>query len=490
MPPKRPSKPAAPAYASAAPKAPPAAPKAPPAAGRPAGIKTWVRIRPLASEGEKGGHAEGETVAKQLGAFDEHAVQIVSHDQGGKVASYGYPSRVFPVDCTQEDVGGELLPGLLSDFWGDRNVMIFAYGQTGTGKTTTMFGFPESLASETPHDGWGLLPRAVHATLARNAEQAARGVCSVLLLSAVEFYAYLAYDLADEAGKQMCTMNKHQVLGNTYMRCDTPSILREFIARVYGNRKVVATRMNEGSSRSHCAIILTLLQLETASQTFRQTQFSIVDLAGAERPEKALGYRISKEDAMRELIVYYRRLDGELTPGLQGYLINFELTNLLTEVVSATMSHKAGRKYTPGYGQNGGAAQFFGGALAGESRLGALICLSQSPQHGWETWYSIAQYGRQLAELKTRVRPVAKMPMAEALAQAEAAAAAATVALESAGESTSQMKFRPFKYGMVVYTEQRLAFLRVLNDMGGGGGSGSGGGKAAGKDGELELPVI
>ena len=114
---------------------------------------------------------------------------------------------------------------------------------------------------------------------------------------------------------------------------------------------------------------------------------------------------------MKELITYYKRLDGELTPGLQGYLINFELTNLLTEVVSATMSHKAGRKYTPGYGQNGGAAQFFGGALAGESRLGALICLSQSPQHGWETWYSIAQYGRQLAELKTRVRPVAKMPM-------------------------------------------------------------------------------
>ena len=51
------------------------------------------------------------SVAKQLGAFDEHAVQIVSHDQGGKIASYGYPSRVFPVDCTQEDVGGELLHG-------------------------------------------------------------------------------------------------------------------------------------------------------------------------------------------------------------------------------------------------------------------------------------------------------------------------------------------------------------------------------------------
>ena len=81
---------------------------------KPTGIKTWVRIRPLASEGEKGGHSEGETVAKQLGAFDEKAVQIVSHDQGGKSTSYGYPSKVFPVDCTQEDVANDILPGLLS----------------------------------------------------------------------------------------------------------------------------------------------------------------------------------------------------------------------------------------------------------------------------------------------------------------------------------------------------------------------------------------
>ena len=311
-------------------------------------------------------------------------MKIVSHDQRGKETVYDYPSRVFPVDCTQEAVGQEVLPGLLEDFWSERNAMLFAYGQTGTGKTTTMFGFPDSLTSESEDPGWGLLPRAVHATLAHNAAQAQRGVHSVLLLSAVEFYAYaaarpaavrprdcrlrsvascgsfMAFDLADVAGKQMCTMKGHQVLGNTYTQCDSPAILRGFIERVYGNRKVVATRMNEGSvrgqpskgthlpsvqswdarlacpqlgrtcasdpgapsapprapmgfpwvdrsrwghppqqadsdrppvprpaqSRSHCAIILTLLTLDASSGRFRQTHFTIVDLAGAERPEK------------------------------------------------------------------------------------------------------------------------------------------------------------------------------------------------------------
>lgn len=52
-------------------------------------------------------------------------------------------------------------------------------------------------------------------------------------------------------------------------------------------------------SRSHCAIMLTLLTLDAKTRAFRQTQFSIVDLAGAERPEKALGERISKEKAMQ-----------------------------------------------------------------------------------------------------------------------------------------------------------------------------------------------
>jgi hypothetical protein len=209
-------------------------------------IKSWVRIRPL---GDKG-HVDGERVEKELDDFDENSVNIISHDMHGKVQTYDYPSKVFPTTCTQEDVGKEILPGLLNDFWNERNCMIFAYGQTGTGKTTTMFGFPESLTSETEDAGWGLLPRAVHATLAHNAAQAQQGVHSVLLLSAVEFYAFMAFDLADVAGKQMCTMKGHQVVGNTYTQCDSPAILKEFIERVYGNRKVVATKMNEGSVSS------------------------------------------------------------------------------------------------------------------------------------------------------------------------------------------------------------------------------------------------
>ena len=444
------------------------------------GIKTFVRIRPL---GDKG-HVDGERVEKELGDFDEKTVNIVSHDQRGKVQAYDYPSKVFPTTCTQEDVGKDVLPGLLDDFFSERNTMIFAYGQTGTGKTTTMFGFPESLTSESEDPGWGLLPRAVHATLAHIAALAQRGVHSILLLSAVEFYAFMAFDLADVAGKQMCTMKGHQVLGNSYTKCDSPAILKAFIERVYGNRKVVATKMNEGSSRSHCAIMLTLLTLDAATRQFRQTQFSIIDLAGAERPEKALGERISKEKAMQDMIRYMKNPSMDMSPGLQGFLINFELSNLLTEVVTATNAHKAKQTYkSSGFG-NSASIAYFGGALAGETRLSVIICLSQSKQNGWETWYSIANYGKQLAELKTRVRPVETTGMDTALAEAKKAAEEAAMALESSGTSASHMKYKPFRWGMKVYTEQRLGFMTMLDEMakgskgglgGGGGGSGSAG---------------
>lgn len=443
------------------------------AAVKPAKIKTWVRIRPLAKEGEKG-HTDGAAVEKQLGAFDEKAVKIINHDMKGKEVVYDYPSTVFPVTCTQEDVGNDVLPGMLADFWGERSGMIFAYGQTGTGKTTTMFGFPESLTSESEDPGWGLLPRAVHATLERIAERAKEGVRSLLLLSAVEFYCFLAYDLANKAGKQMCTMKGGQVLGNTYTQCDSPAILKDFIERVYGNRKVVATKMNDGSSRSHCAITLTLLTHDTGTRSFRETTFSIVDLAGAERPEKALGTRISKDKAMIELMMYMRDpVLKDLSPGAQGFLINFELTMLLTLIAAASDMHKAGKQFKLPSTVGGGAIHFLGGACTGEARMGALICLSQSPQHGWETWFSIANYGKQLSELKTRVVPVKTIPMAKALQEAEAASQSAVDDLAKAGTSASSMKFLAYRVGMQVYTEQRLHFLQRLSKMGGDGGGGA-----------------
>ena len=227
---------------------------------------------------------------------------------------------------------------------------------------------------------------------------------------------------------------------------------------------------------------LNRLTHDTAVQKFKQTTFSIVDLAGAERPEKALGTRITKDKAVLELYTYMRDpIGNDLSREAQGYLINFELTCLLSTVVAASDMAKQGKQFKPpNFG--GSALNFFGGALSGESRVGALIWLSQSPQNGWETWFSMAQYGRQLAELKTRVIPVKTVPMEKAVQEAEAAAEQAASDLANAGTSPSAMKYAARRLGMKVYTEQRLHYVKKLKEMGIGvrAGGGAGAGSAAG----------
>lgn len=227
--------------------------------------------------------------------------------------------------------------------------------------------------------------------------------------------------------------------------------------------------MNDGSSRSHCAITLTLMTLDQADK-FKQTEFSIVDLAGAERPTKAskTGKRVTKEGALMELYTYYKKgMQGKLSSELQGYLINLELTGLLDSVVVASDQAKKNKPYNNYNAIMGGSASaFLGGALAGDARLGALICLSQSPQNGWETWFSIAKYGKQLAELRTRVRKVPCASMGKALKTAQKAADKAALDLKNQKSTPSAMKYAAFRTGMKVYTEQRLHFMKFLSGEG------------------------
>ena len=52
-------------------------------------------------------------------------------------------------------------------------VLLFAYGQSGTGKTRTMLGTDESLKQKEFHDDWGIFPRVGHAMFSKVARYTA-----------------------------------------------------------------------------------------------------------------------------------------------------------------------------------------------------------------------------------------------------------------------------------------------------------------------------
>jgi len=136
----------------------------------------YVRVRPLAAEG---GHAEDGTVlAKVLQEWDESSVTVETQYMFSKgEAKYTYPKVVFGTEATQQEVCDTTVPDLVQSFTSDRtSVLFFAYGQTGTGKTRTMFGTEPSLASSEPHEDWGVFPRVCAATFERIAAMHASGV--------------------------------------------------------------------------------------------------------------------------------------------------------------------------------------------------------------------------------------------------------------------------------------------------------------------------
>merc|ERR1719401_222853 len=97
----------------------------------------------------------------------------------------------------------------------------------------------------------------------------------------------------------------------------SPKDTCDFLKEVYGNRQVRKTAMNEGSSRSHTALILKAYFCDSKDGDYIQTSFTLFDLAGAERTSKTGGAFMSPLDAMTAI---YKGKDPGT--GGEGAIIN------------------------------------------------------------------------------------------------------------------------------------------------------------------------
>jgi len=439
----------------------------------------FTRIRPI-SDGSADGHGAGEAVDKKYAGFADGKMIIEGKD--GKKEEFDFPKDIFGPESTQEQVFEGSKEGLLDTFLaGENNALLFAYGQTGTGKTHTMFGPSESLSSPTPHPEWGLLPRIVDATLTHMKEHSEKSAS--LTISAVEFYSFAAWDINAKKRHQCTITPDGNVFGHTFSPLTSVADIAPFIERVYGNRKVNATKMNAGSSRSHVMIMLTLYQVDNASGEFLQTEFNVVDLAGSERPGKTGADRVNGND------VQGMAMSGkELSAGAQGWLINFELTQITTAFALATDAWKAGKKYKPQTALVPPAVWALGASATGHARIGIVVCISQSPQNGWETWFSCT-WGQNAAKLKAPANKQKPAPIDKELAQAKKDTKKADDAVLNAGSSASAKKFELIRLGMQAYTKERelnLEKVMQLRTAGGGGAAAA----AAGDDAAMSLQAV
>ncbi|KAL4093590.1 hypothetical protein PRIC1_011022 [Phytophthora ramorum] len=232
---------------------------------------------------------------------------------------YAY-DRVFGEKADQADVFNYLRDGVQQVAQGF-NCTIFAYGQTGTGKTHTMLGHDlerhletTSLSPEAPECSphWGVIPRAIESLFEELQSISRHGSAGVVHCSYMQIYNNDVYDLLQDnkqrmkdplAVREMIKGNGKQIYvsGLSEFRVTSLQETLQLLKTGNRNRTIRATAYNEKSSRSHALLQFSIevesRGLESATTIIRRAKLNLVDLAGSEKwdTDVAMGSDRSKE---------------------------------------------------------------------------------------------------------------------------------------------------------------------------------------------------
>ncbi|KAK7284348.1 hypothetical protein RJT34_19093 [Clitoria ternatea] len=239
-------------------------------------IRVFCRCRPLNGSDIVNGSAV--SVVNFDSSPDE--LQVICSDSSKKLFKFDH---VFRPEDNQEKVFTQTKPIVTSVLDG-YNVCIFAYGQTGTGKTFTMEGTPEHR---------GVNYRTLE-ELFQICEERHGIVKYELLVSMLEVYNEKIRDLlAENSTEPTKKLEIKQAADGTQ---EVPGLVE---ARVYGTedvwemlksgnrvRSVGSTSANELSSRSHCLLRVTVIGENLINGQRTRSHLWLVDLAGSERVAK------------------------------------------------------------------------------------------------------------------------------------------------------------------------------------------------------------
>jgi hypothetical protein len=168
------------------------------------------------------------------------------------------------------------------------NVTLFAYGQTGAGKTFTMAGTA---------DNPGVTTRTI-TELFSIIEQGSDRYTFTVVASMLEFYQNSLVDLlakggaADSAKKKMLNIKTDKagyvsIENLVEDECKNESELNVLVSRGNDQRSVASTAMNSESSRSHLVLTIRIVSINKETKAQVKGKILICDLAGSERLKKS-----------------------------------------------------------------------------------------------------------------------------------------------------------------------------------------------------------
>ncbi|CAG9568399.1 unnamed protein product [Danaus chrysippus] len=202
--------------------------------------------------------------------------------------------RAFPPHSKQVEVYQEVVSPLIEEVLAGYNCTVFAYGQTGTGKTHTMVG--EAAQDETTWQNdplAGIIPRALSQLFDElrlsNTEYTVR-------VSYLELYNEELVDLlSSEDGSKL------RIYEDVYNKNEVYKIMAQGQER----KRVASTLMNAQSSRSHTVFTIVVHMKENSpegEELVKIGKLNLVDLAGSENISKAGSDNPAKRERARECV--------------------------------------------------------------------------------------------------------------------------------------------------------------------------------------------
>ncbi|XP_075366357.1 kinesin-like protein KIFC3 isoform X2 [Mycteria americana] len=235
-------------------------------------IRVFGRVRPITKEDGEGPEAANVVTFDA----DDDAVLHLLHK--GKQVSFEL-DKVFPPQAAQEEVFQEV-QALVTSCIDGYNVCIFAYGQTGAGKTYTMEG-----TAANP----GINQRALQLLFSEVQGKVADWDYAISV-SAAEIYNEALRDLLGKEPQEkleikLCPDGSGQlyVPGLTEFRVQSVEDINKVFEIGHVNRATECTNLNEHSSRSHALLIVTVRGLDRSTGLRTTGKLNLVDLAGSER---------------------------------------------------------------------------------------------------------------------------------------------------------------------------------------------------------------
>ncbi|KAJ4359664.1 Kinesin heavy chain [Didymosphaeria variabile] len=311
---------------------------------------------------------------------DEDTCSISSKEASG---SFTF-DRVFDMASRQNDVFDYSIRPTVDDILNGYNGTVFAYGQTGAGKSYTMMG--TGIEDEV---GKGIIPRIVEQIFA-SILSSASDIEYTVRVSYMEIYMERIRDLLVPQNDNLPVHEEKNrgvyVKGLLEVYVSSVEEVYEVMRRGGDARAVSATNMNAESSRSHSIFVITVSQKNVSTGSMKSGQLFLVDLAGSEKVGKtgASGQTLEEAKKINKSLSALGMVINSLTDGKSSHVPyrDSKLTRILQE------------------------------SLGGNSRTTLIINCSPSSYNDSET-LSTLRFGMRAKSIKNKAKVNAELSPAE-----------------------------------------------------------------------------